>query len=110
MNDMTGPVGPDAPVDGAFLCPEPLIGAAEQIFGSRFAVASRYASLLSTEGVVRGLIGPREAPRIWDRHLLNCGVVADLIGEGESVIDVGSGAGLPGIVLAIARPDISLIL
>jgi 16S rRNA (guanine527-N7)-methyltransferase len=63
-----------------------------------------------TDGVVRGLIGPREAPRIWDRHLLNCAAVAELVPDGSSVIDVGSGAGLPGVVLAIARPDLSVAL
>ena len=62
-----------------------------------------------TDGVVRGLIGPREAPRIWERHLLNCAVVAELIPPDARVVDVGSGAGLPGIVLAVARPDLSVI-
>ena len=55
---------------------------------------------------MRGLIGPREVPRLWDRHLLNCAVMAELLPEGATVIDVGSGAGLPGIVLGIARPDL----
>jgi 16S rRNA (guanine527-N7)-methyltransferase len=73
-------------------------------------MAIRYAELLATEGVVRGLIGPRESDRLWDRHLLNCAVLADLIGPGASVIDVGSGAGLPGIVLAVARPDLTVVL
>jgi 16S rRNA (guanine527-N7)-methyltransferase len=83
---------------------------AETIFGDRLGLAVEYASLLETEGVIRGLIGPREAPRLWDRHLLNCAVVCELISEGATVLDVGSGAGLPGIVLAVARPDISVIL
>jgi 16S rRNA (guanine527-N7)-methyltransferase len=73
-------------------------------------VAIRYAELLATDGVVRGLIGPRESDRLWDRHLLNCAVLADLIGPAASVIDVGSGAGLPGIVLAVARPDLTVAL
>ena len=60
--------------------------------------------------MVRGLIGPREAPRIWDRHLLNCAAVAELIPSGATVLDVGSGAGLPGLVLAIARPDLTVTL
>jgi 16S rRNA (guanine527-N7)-methyltransferase len=60
--------------------------------------------------MVRGLIGPREAPRLWDRHLLNCAVVVELIPNGSSVVDVGSGAGLPGIALAIARPDLTVAL
>jgi 16S rRNA (guanine527-N7)-methyltransferase len=76
----------------------------------RLPAAERYAELLATEGVVRGLIGPREAPRLWDRHLLNCAVLAELLPENASVCDIGSGAGLPGIVLAIARPDLRLTL
>jgi 16S rRNA (guanine527-N7)-methyltransferase len=98
----------DAPVDPA--PPAALRAAAATIFGDRLAVAERYAELLMTDGVVRGLIGPRETPRIWDRHLLNCAVVADLIPQGATVVDVGSGAGLPGIVLSIARPDLTVIL
>ena len=73
-----------------------------------------YASLLATVGVERGLIGPREVPRIWDRHILNCLVVADpelgLVPTASRVADVGSGAGLPGLVWALARPDIEMIL
>ncbi len=83
---------------------------AEVVFKDRLGLALAYASLLETEGVLRGLIGPRETPRLWDRHLLNCGVVAELISPAATIIDVGSGAGLPGIVLAVARPDISVIL
>jgi 16S rRNA (guanine527-N7)-methyltransferase len=74
------------------------------------ALAVRYAELLATEGVVRGLIGPREAPRLWERHLLNCAVVGEIIEKESSVVDVGSGAGLPGIVLAVARPDLAITL
>ena len=72
----------------------------------RLPLAERYAELLATEGVVRGLIGPREAPRLWERHLLNCAVLAELVPQAASVADVGSGAGLPGVVLAIARTDL----
>ncbi|MCM0675027.1 16S rRNA (guanine(527)-N(7))-methyltransferase RsmG [Micromonospora phytophila] len=97
-----------SPAD-AVLPPE-LADAARTLFGDRLDLAAAYAELLVTEGVVRGLIGPREAPRIWDRHLLNCAAVAERIPEGASVLDVGSGAGLPGLVLAIARPDLTVTL
>lgn len=69
-----------------------------------------YGRQLATEGVVRGLIGPREVPRLWDRHLLNCAAVAELIKQGERVADIGTGAGLPGLVLALVRDDIQVIL
>lgn len=80
------------------------------VFGDRLGLAVAYARLLETEGVVRGLIGPRETPRLWERHLLNCAVVSELISSAATVIDVGSGAGLPGVVLAVVRPDISVTL
>ena len=67
-----------------------------------------YGEFLAGPGVVRGLIGPREVPRLWERHLLNCAVAAELVPTGASVIDVGSGAGLPGVVWAIIRPDITV--
>lgn len=73
-----------------------------------------YAELLSTVGAERGLIGPREVERIWDRHILNCAVVTDpelqLVPNGASVTDVGSGAGLPGLVWAIVRPDLQIVM
>ena len=69
-----------------------------------------YANWLATEGVVRGLIGPREVDRIWDRHLANCAVMAELIPSEATIIDIGSGAGLPGLVLAIVRPDCQVTL
>lgn len=84
--------------------------AAATLFGDRLPVARRYAAVLADSGTTQGLIGPREVPRLWDRHLLNCVVVQELIEPGASVIDVGSGAGLPGLVLAIARPDCSVHL
>jgi len=85
--------------------------AAAQVFtADRLPLAERYAELLGTEGVVRGLIGPREAPRLWERHLLNCAVLADLMPAEVSVCDIGSGAGLPGLVLAVRRPDLRLTL
>ncbi|MFP5370937.1 MAG: RsmG family class I SAM-dependent methyltransferase, partial [Actinomycetes bacterium] len=75
------------------LPPGPLSVPARALFGERLDLAVAYADLLATDGVVRGLIGPREAPRIWDRHLLNCAAVTELIPKGASVVDVGSGAG-----------------
>ncbi len=78
--------------------------------GDRLALAVTYAGLLIGDGVLRGLIGPREATRIWSRHLLNCAAVEELLPVDTRIIDVGSGAGLPGLVLAIARPDISVVL
>jgi 16S rRNA (guanine527-N7)-methyltransferase len=73
-------------------------------------MAVAYAELLATSGAGRGLIGPREVERLWERHIFNCAVVADLVPIGASVIDVGSGAGLPGLVLAIRRPDLTVSL
>ncbi|GAD85210.1 ribosomal RNA small subunit methyltransferase G [Nocardia asteroides NBRC 15531] len=83
---------------------------AARVFGDRLDLARRYCAALATAGVERGLIGPREVPRLWERHILNCAVVGELIEEGASVVDVGSGAGLPGIPLAIARPDLRITL
>ena len=80
------------------------------MFGNRLDLAERYAALLADQGIVRGLIGPREAPRIWDRHILNCAVVASRLPQGATVADIGTGAGLPGIVWAVARPDIHVTL
>lgn len=78
--------------------------------GDRLALAHRYAAVLADDGVVRGLIGPREAPRLWERHLLNCAVLAQAMPADGTVCDIGSGAGLPGLVLAIARPDLRVTL
>ncbi|KQY30704.1 MULTISPECIES: 16S rRNA (guanine(527)-N(7))-methyltransferase RsmG [Nocardia] len=84
--------------------------AAARVFGDRLDTARRYYAALATAGVERGLIGPREVPRLWERHILNCAVIGELIDEGASVVDIGSGAGLPGIPLAIARPDLRITL
>lgn len=84
--------------------------AAEAVFGERLPLAERYVQHLATTGIERGLIGPREVPRLWVRHVLNCAVVQEYIAPNASVADVGSGAGLPGLCLAIARPDLKLTL
>jgi 16S rRNA (guanine527-N7)-methyltransferase len=84
--------------------------AAREIFGGRLALAERYASLLAGAGVERGLIGPREIGRVWERHILNCAVVADLVPDTGTLADIGSGAGLPGIVLAMLREEVAVTL
>lgn len=84
--------------------------AAAAVFGERLDLAERYAEILATDGVDRGLLGPREVDRIWDRHLLNSAVVSELLDHEARVVDIGSGSGLPGIPLAIARPDLDVVL
>jgi 16S rRNA (guanine527-N7)-methyltransferase len=69
-----------------------------------------YAEFLTTAGIERGLIGPREGERIWERHIFNCLPVTQLLPQGASLFDIGSGAGLPGIVIALARPDLKVTL
>jgi 16S rRNA (guanine527-N7)-methyltransferase len=86
---------------------EPTVAA--QVFGSRIELARAYTDDLARRGEELGLIGPLELPRLWSRHILNCALVAPYLREGV-VGDVGSGAGLPGIVLAIARPDVQFVL
>ncbi|MGW0825443.1 16S rRNA (guanine(527)-N(7))-methyltransferase RsmG [Streptomyces sp. NPDC002845] len=83
---------------------------ARAVFGDRFVDVVRYAELLAEAGVQRGLIGPREVPRLWERHLLNCAVLSEVVPEGVTVCDVGSGAGLPGIPLALVREDLKITL
>jgi 16S rRNA (guanine527-N7)-methyltransferase len=81
------------------------------VFGTELERATRYVGWLATAGVVRGLLGPREVPRLWERHVLNAAVVAELIPAGAvTLCDVGSGAGLPGIPLALCRPDLTVTL
>jgi 16S rRNA (guanine527-N7)-methyltransferase len=84
--------------------------AARKYFGDRFPDVVRYGELLADVGVRRGLIGPREVPRLWERHLLNCAVLSEVVPDGVTVCDVGSGAGLPGIPLALVRPDLRITL
>ncbi|GAA1257849.1 16S rRNA (guanine(527)-N(7))-methyltransferase RsmG [Sphaerisporangium rubeum] len=90
--------------------PEAPAEAQEVFTGDAWPRAEAYAAMLAGPGVVRGLLGPREVPRVWDRHLLNCAVVAEAVPAEASLVDIGSGAGLPGIVLAIVRPDITVTL
>lgn len=87
-----------------------LLQAAEELFGERLDLARRYVGHLASTGIEWGLLGPREVPRLWERHVLNCAVVGDLLPGGALVADVGSGAGLPGLALALARPDCQFIL
>lgn len=83
---------------------------AREVFGEQFALAAQYREILATQGIEWGLIGPREVDRLWERHLLNSVSFPDLIPEGSEVVDVGSGSGLPGIPLAIQRPDLRITL
>ncbi|MDF3049651.1 MAG: Ribosomal small subunit methyltransferase [Pseudonocardia sp.] len=101
---------PGVPADSPMFHVEPPPPAATDVFGDRLGLARRYAAHLVGTGVERGLVGPREAPRVWERHLLNCAVVAELVPDGARLVDVGSGAGLPGIPLALARPDLEVVL
>jgi 16S rRNA (guanine527-N7)-methyltransferase len=83
---------------------------AEEAFGSSLETAERYTRILAGAGIERGLIGPSEVDRLWSRHVLNSAAVADLVSDGERVADVGSGAGLPGIPMALARPGAHVVL
>lgn len=88
----------------------PEAGVLEDVFGDRRDAAESYVALLLNEGMTWGLIGPREADRIWQRHVLNSAAISSLVPDGADVLDVGSGAGLPGIPLALARPDTQVTL
>lgn len=103
MSDVPGTGRPEA-------TPPSPPATASDIFGERLPDAVRYAELLAEAGVRRGLLGPREVPRLWERHLLNCAVLSEVVPEGVTVCDVGSGAGLPGIPLALVRPDLKITL
>ena len=83
---------------------------AASVFGAGLPATERYVARLATDGVTRGLIGPREVDRLWERHVLNSAAVAEAVPEGARVVDIGSGAGLPGIPLGLARPDLSVTL
>lgn len=87
-----------------------MTGAAQELFGTHFPLVKRYVDILADRGVDWGLIGPREVDRLWERHVLNSAALNELIPDGSAVADVGSGAGLPGIPLAVLRPDLSVTL
>jgi 16S rRNA (guanine527-N7)-methyltransferase len=101
VSDQAGPARDLTP-------PPPQI--AGKVFGAALPLAEQYVARLASDGVVRGLIGPREVSRLWERHVLNSAAVAEAVPEGARVVDVGSGAGLPGIPLGLARPDVTLTL
>ncbi len=82
----------------------------EEALGAGFSKLAQYAEILVKDAVRLGIIGPREVDRIWDRHILNCAALTELIPDGQSIIDIGSGAGLPGIVLAILNPNSAVTL
>lgn len=84
--------------------------AARELYGQALGTIEAYVSVLATRGVEWGLMGPREVSRLWERHVLNSAAIAGLVPEGSTVVDVGSGAGLPGIPLAILRPDLDVVL
>ena len=88
----------------------PATPAARALFADQLERAGRYAHLLATTGIEHGHLGPREVPRIWDRHLANSAVLTDLLPAGSTVLDVGSGAGLPGLPMAIRRTDLHVTL
>jgi len=108
-----GDASADSDFDGTGAVPElpQPPAAAAAVFGPVLGAAEAFARILATRGVEQGLIGPHEVPRLWDRHLLNCAVVAELIGDRDrTLVDIGSGAGLPGIVLALLRPELDVTL
>jgi len=98
------------PTDSSVPETPPAPPSAQGVFSHRLPLAEKFADLLTREATVRGLIGPREVPRLWERHILNCAVITELMPEASAVCDIGSGAGLPGIALAIRRPDLQVTL
>lgn len=111
--DGPGPIPDPAMPDRVETALPPTPDSARSVFGDRLPLAEEFVRILADTGITHGLIGPRETPRLWDRHVLNCAVAHLAIPEaqsGQQVIDVGSGAGLPGLALAIARPDLEVHL
>ena len=106
----TDRAGINLPGDDPERVPPRAPAGAARIFGERLALAEQFTAILTDSGVSHGLIGPREVPRLWERHVLNCAVIQSAIPLDARVIDVGSGAGLPGLALAIARPDLDVHL
>lgn len=109
------PVGPSEGTEPLELEPVPVptaseVAAGQQLFGPAWERAQRFVEHLCTTGITHGLLGPREIPRMWSRHVLNCAVLGPELPAEASVADVGSGAGLPGIAVALARPDIEFTL
>ncbi len=106
----TAPSAPPTVPEG----PDPADAVVRERLRARYPDAAegleRYAALLAGDGVVRGLIGPREVGRLWSRHLANCAVLEELVPQDARVADVGSGAGLPGLPLALVRPDVRVVL
>jgi 16S rRNA (guanine527-N7)-methyltransferase len=107
---VSSPVDPAEPREDADTTVPEMPEVAAAVFGAAAPAAARYVAMLAGDGVTRGLIGPREVPRLWDRHLLNSVALAEAVPHGARVVDVGSGAGLPGIPLGLARPDLTLTL
>lgn len=102
---------PEDPAPLTAPLPSELRQTAQELLGESLPVAARFADLLADQGVRRGLIGPREVDRLWERHILNSALLLEAIPEGtRTLADVGSGAGLPGLVVAIARPDLEVTL
>lgn len=103
-------LNPEPQDNGSLGLVEPMPISAQAIFGSELPKAIQFAEMLASKSDELGLLGPRELPKLWSRHILNSAIVSRLLNSGERVADVGSGAGFPGIPMAIARPDVAFDL